>query len=220
MNPIPAQANVRTQDLVLKSTGGPIVAGTVNYYLIALTGANAGKWFKNSDNSWNAAETVCGTMTFKADGHWSISVNATAWVQNVEYVEYARENGDLHIPVSNQARASLAVALDTTVAKPAHITAAHAATDALIGGIGGAIGPGADRCTLTIQDEDGTPIADADVWISTDAAQTDIVAGTLQSKDDGTRLFMLDAGLTYYCWRQKAGVNFNNPHKFIAVADI
>ena len=95
--------------------------------------------------------------------------------------------------------------------------------DSLVGGtdlldvsLGGA---GADAVTLTIKTDAGVVIADADVWISTDAAGGNIVAGTLQSNDVGKITFMLDAGVTYYCWRQKAGINFDNPYTFVAVAD-
>ena len=95
--------------------------------------------------------------------------------------------------------------------------------DSLVGGtdlldvsLGGA---GADAVTLTIKTDGGAVIADADVWISTDAAGANVVAGTLQSNDLGQVRFMLDAGLTYYCWRQKAGMNFDNPQSFVAVAD-
>ena len=95
--------------------------------------------------------------------------------------------------------------------------------DSLVGGtdllevsMGGA---GADAVTLTIRTDAGVVIADADVWITTDAAGANVVAGTLQSDDVGEITFMLDAGVTYYCWRQKAGMNFDNPHSFVAVAD-
>jgi len=99
-NPIPAVANVRTADLVARADGSPITAGTVNYYVRAKTGANATKWFKTSDGSWDAAEQVAGSMTHMADGHWRVSIDAACWIDGVEYVEYAKEDGDLHVPVS------------------------------------------------------------------------------------------------------------------------
>ena len=98
--------------------------------------------------------------------------------------------------------------------------------DSLVGGtdlldvsIVGLAGAGADSVTLTIKDETWLPIADADVWISTDAAGLNVVAGTVQTNDVGKYTFQLDAGLTYYCWRQKAGMNFENPKVFVAIAD-
>ena len=92
-------------------------------------------------------------------------------------------------------------------------------TDLLDVSIVGLAGAGADSVTLTIKDETGLPIADADVWISTDAAGLNVVAGTVQTNDVGKYTFQLDAGLTYYCWRQKAGMNFENPKVFVAIAD-
>ena len=81
-------------------------------------------------------------------------------------------------------------------------------------------GAGADTVTLQICLEDGvTPIADADVWISTDALGNNVVAGTLQTNGAGKVTFLLDAGVTYWRWVQKDGVVFSNPIKFVAVAD-
>ena len=92
--------------------------------------------------------------------------------------------------------------------------------DAAISGVGGAVGSGADAVTLTILEDDGsTPIADADVWVSTDSAGSTVVAGTLQTNSLGKATFQLDAGVTYYRWVQKDGLNFTNPTSFVAVAD-
>ena len=90
---------------------------------------------------------------------------------------------------------------------------------AWVTGAGGVAGSGADAVTLTIEDDDGDPVANADVWISTDEAGATVVAGSLSSNDVGEVEFMLDAGVTYYCWRAKAGINFDNPATFVAVAD-
>jgi len=95
----PGQANVLFLPLVAKADGTPIVAGTVNFYLVALTGANAGKWYRDADDSWQVAEALCGTGTHKARGHWFISVSTDAWIDEVLYLLYANENGDLSIPV-------------------------------------------------------------------------------------------------------------------------
>lgn len=82
------------------------------------------------------------------------------------------------------------------------------------------IGPGADQVTLQVCLEDGvTPVADADIWITTDAAGNNVIAGTLQTDSAGKATFLLDAGVTYWRWVQKDGFTFNNPRKFVAVAD-
>ena len=92
--------------------------------------------------------------------------------------------------------------------------------DAAISGVGGAVGSGADAVTLELLEDDAvTPIADADVWVSTDAAGANVVAGTLQTNSLGKATFMLDAGVLYYRWCQKDGIEFTNPSSFTAVAD-
>ena len=106
--------------------------------------------------------------------------------------------------------------------KSGHAVAASygAYLDAAISGVGGAVGPGADSVTLEILEDDNvTPIADADVWVSTDLAGSNVVAGTSQTNSLGKFTFQLTAGLTYYRWAQKDGINFTNPTSFVAVAD-
>jgi len=80
-------------------------------------------------------------------------------------------------------------------------------------------GAGAEAVTVILRDAAGNPIADADVWITSDAGGAIIVAGTLQTNAAGEALFYLDAGETYYRWAQKDGINFTNPQEFVAVAD-
>jgi hypothetical protein len=85
---------------VARADGSPIAAGTVNYYLKCKSGANAGKWWRNSDQSWQAAETA-NAMAHDADGHWDILLTAGAagpFTAGVRYREYMKESGDLHVP--------------------------------------------------------------------------------------------------------------------------
>ncbi len=96
------QANTLTADVVARDDGTPIVAGTVTGYLRALSGTNAGKWFRASDSSWQAGESSAGAMTHAADGHWSVSLVTAAWTTGVRYSFYAKESGDLHIPLSEE----------------------------------------------------------------------------------------------------------------------
>jgi hypothetical protein len=86
----------RKAGMVAKASGSAITEGTVNYYLKCLTGANAGKWWKNSDQTWAATETA-NTMTHQADGGWTITLAATPFVDAILYYEYAKESGDLHV---------------------------------------------------------------------------------------------------------------------------
>ena len=83
--------------VVARASGAPIVAGTVNYYLKAKSGADAGKWWKNSDQTWAVAETA-NAMTHDADGHWEIDLASTPFAAGVRYLEYTKESGDLHVP--------------------------------------------------------------------------------------------------------------------------
>jgi len=90
----PGVANVVPMDL-LQPSGAPITTGTADFYLIALDGTNAGKWFDGSDDSWSATETVGEAATHKARGHWIASFPAAAWIEGVTYLLYAVDSGDL-----------------------------------------------------------------------------------------------------------------------------
>jgi hypothetical protein len=72
------------------------------------------------------------------------------------------------------------------------------------------LGAGALLCTWTQKDSGGTPMDNVAVWITTDEAGTNVIAGTLYTVSSGEVEFMLDAG-TYYVWRENAGFNFTNP---------
>lgn len=83
--------------------------------------------------------------------------------------------------------------------------------DAAISGVGGAVGSGAIGYTHTLTRSDtGAPVAGADVWVATDAAGANIVAGVLVTNSIGQVTFQLDAG-AYYLFAQLAGYNFTNP---------
>lgn len=75
-------------------------------------------------------------------------------------------------------------------------------------------GQGADEGTVTVLVDD-VPVADADVWITTDEDGENVVAGTLQTSSIGKVTFWLDGGLTYYVWVQKDGKNFDNPNEVV-----
>jgi hypothetical protein len=79
-------------------------------------------------------------------------------------------------------------------------------------------GTGADQCTLHFE-SNGLPVADADVWITSDSAGTNRVAGALQTNSSGNVTFLLDAGSTYYVWMQKDGQNSIRGQAYVAVAD-
>lgn len=93
------QANILELPLVAKQTGNPITSGTVNFYLVDKDGPNAGKWYRGSDQSWQAAEAIAGVATHRVDGHWYLSFPSAVWTRNVRYRLYAKEDGSLHITV-------------------------------------------------------------------------------------------------------------------------
>ena len=100
MNPTPAQANVRTAKVVARGDGSPIVTGTVNFYLKALTGDNAGKWWVDSSATWSASEALAKAMTVSGTlGSWTVSIKAGAWIDGVEYLEECAESGSLDVPI-------------------------------------------------------------------------------------------------------------------------
>lgn len=78
-------------------------------------------------------------------------------------------------------------------------------------------GVGADETTITVT-VSGSPLADADVWITSDAAGLSVVAGTLQTNGSGQQEFLLDHGTTYYFWLQKSGYNSITGTSFVAAA--
>jgi hypothetical protein len=86
------------------------------------------------------------------------------------------------------------------------------------GGSGGPVGSGSSAYTVTVTRPDGvTPIEGAAVWVSTDQAGTNVVAGTLYTDtlgriNSGTG-FLLDSG-TYFLWRQHGSWQFANPTTF------
>jgi hypothetical protein len=75
-------------------------------------------------------------------------------------------------------------------------------------------GAGAISYTVTVTRPDNTtPIEGCAVWVSTNSAGSNIIAGTSYTNASGNVTFMLDAG-TYYLWRQVSGWNFTNPTSF------
>jgi hypothetical protein len=91
------QVNTVKVDVVAKASGDPITSGTVNFYLKAITGTNAGKYFRASDSSWQASESSAGAATYDGGSAWSLSIAAAAWISGVDYRLYAKESGDLNI---------------------------------------------------------------------------------------------------------------------------
>jgi len=101
------QANTCELPVVAKASGNPITSGTVNFYLVAKDGTNAGKWYQGSDTSWQSSESIAGEATHRADGHWYLSLPSAIWTRNTAYTLYAKESGNLHIPVQEHILAKI-----------------------------------------------------------------------------------------------------------------
>lgn len=92
------QSNTVTLKAVAKASGDPIEAGTVNLYLKALSGDDAGKWHQGSTGTWEASESVAGAGTHDSDGDWYLTLASAVWTSHVHYRVYLIESGDLHVP--------------------------------------------------------------------------------------------------------------------------
>lgn len=121
------------------------------------------------------------------------------------------------------AGAAPATVADLPAAAPSAATVADAVWDEVISGhltsgttgarlntAASASGSGATAYSITVEDESNDPIDGVEVWITTDAAGLNVIAGTLTTDAMGLAIFMLDAG-DYYVWRQRSGYNFTNP---------
>lgn len=168
----PNQANIVGLPIVAKATGDPITSGTINFYLVRLS---TGEWFQGSDSSWQVAEALAGTGTHRADGHWYVSLVTAAWVLNARYKLYAKESGNLHIPVGEEVQCKAVL-----------------------------VGSGAITFTYTVTStvDPFPPIADVDVWVTTDIGGSNVIASG-KTDQNGEVVFYLDAG-TVYVWKQKS----------------
>lgn len=180
---VPGQANKVTLDMVAKADGDPITSGTVTFYLRARNGANAGKWFRASDSTWQSAESSAGTAThIGTRATWELSIVAAAWIGGVTYDLYGDESGHLQLDYTEQV---------VTWAPPN-------------------TGTGEVEWFYELTDSITTnPIAGAEVWVTTDSDGDNIVAHDI-TDEFGKVYFFLAAG-TYYVWCAKAGYTFNNP---------
>lgn len=72
-------------------------------------------------------------------------------------------------------------------------------------------GVGSSTYSVTVTTDDGvTPISGASVWVTTDIAGVNVIAGTLTTNGAGVATFLLDPA-SYYLWRQAEGWSFQNP---------
>jgi hypothetical protein len=87
---------------------------------------------------------------------------------------------------------------------------ATGSTGARLAAVAIPLGAGAIAWSYTLTNSaDGIPLADADIWITTDLAGLNVIASG-RTDAYGVVRFNLDAG-TVYVWRQKTGWDFVNP---------
>jgi hypothetical protein len=97
-----------------------------------------------------------------------------------------------------------------------HVTADTMGGDlatALAGLVSSVAGLGSVQNTITVT-VNSVPKSGVDVWVTSDAAGTNVVAGTLVTDSNGQVIFWLDPG-TYYVWQQLAGYNFTVPDTLV-----
>lgn len=92
------QTNKLVMKAVKKADGDPIESGTVNFYVKASTGDDAGKWYRGSDGTWQGAEALAGAGAPSKDGDWELELASSVWTSHVAYRVYIVESGDLHVP--------------------------------------------------------------------------------------------------------------------------
>lgn len=71
-------------------------------------------------------------------------------------------------------------------------------------------GAGGTETTIYVEDGSSNPIQGVEVWLTTDSAGTNTIAGTIITDNFGNATFYLDPG-TYYVWKQKPLYSFVNP---------
>ena len=140
-----------------------------------------------------------GTYYLKLWDPWTFS----PWATGILAMDGADDNGVYTF--SNMDTAKVYELYKQLGGSPADTDTADGIAKLLTGG--GTVGPGSTDEVVTIK-KDGVVIAGADVWVTTDLAGTNVIAGVLISDANGIVTFKLDPG-TYYIWAQKAGVNFS-----------
>jgi hypothetical protein len=200
---------------------GPILYST-GASLVAILTNEAGQIWDRVAEEWTAAATAtfadC-TLALTEQGATGryyaslpVGVDAQGRYDVVLYLAAASGFADAasmvaHGPVEPPS----ATAADLTTAKNEIVAAMPGTIDPR--------GTGADQCTQIILGEDDAPVADAQVWITSDAEGANVVAGTLITNSSGEVFPLLDDGESYYRWAQKDGMNPIRAQAFTAVKD-
>jgi hypothetical protein len=88
----------RQFSMIAKATGDPITGGTVSYLLKAITGDNAGKWYRASDDTWQVLpDDAMNAMEHQANGSWTVTLGTSPFAAGIIYHEHAVESTDAHV---------------------------------------------------------------------------------------------------------------------------
>jgi len=155
----------------------------------------------------SALHTAAGISRFRFLGAGMIDIRdfSIDWIQ----VQATQEVAEL-FPTPGQISNAVWNEDLVTTPTPANTAGDFQVRSALCSGNGGI------ECTLTINDNGGDPLQDAEVWVTSDVLSQNVVAGTKETNVAGEVVFMLDEGL-HYRWVQKNGFDFSNPQPFTVV---
>lgn len=118
---------------------------------------------------------------------------------------------DTDQPVGDVQGKMLGIDFGTTITGPSVWAYDHEGNPIASGG-GSPVGPGSTEVEIVTVDDESNPVDGAAVWVSTDEAGTNVIAGTLYSAGNGRVKFMLDTDMNYWVWRQISGFDFTpNP---------
>jgi hypothetical protein len=142
------------------------------------------------------------------------AMKGSGYLEATDSLEAIRNRGDLSWITGTGSAADIADAVWDEL-QSGHVDAGSFGKylDTEVSGVGG-IGSGALTCTWTQNDDQGSPIDNCKIWITTDEAGNNVVAGTLHTNANGEAVFHIDAG-TYYVFREHAGYNFTNPQTWV-----
>lgn len=190
-------------ELVLNDADGG-VAGEDPYIRIRRITDNA--FLDFSDNTFKLSGHTQKTqaLTDRNGGRYSYTWNSSlsVLVPTTVVVEYTNEGGSTTVPGidSDVITFSKSAAILESIAKSP------------LASVGD--GPGGCRFIYTLTVAGSLdPISDAIVYVTSDLAGSNIIAGPKVTDEEGKVTFYLNSGSTYYFWRNKGGYAFTNPDK-------
>lgn len=178
-----------------QAAAGMFVTRDATGALTAATGTPAGALYLNGVAN-GASVSVSGSNPYK----WAVTMPT---LDEGDIVE-------MYITATISAVATGAVVWQDTGYSPTAATEIANAVDVVLSAAHGSSswqpgGAGAITFTYTVYESDGTtPVADCEVWVTTDEDGLHVVSSSQYSDAAGVTTWYLDAG-TYYFWRRRSG---------------